>query len=396
MNSLSDIKNISAANEDFFIRIRRELHAAPELANQEFKTADKICETLEDIGISYTKNFSGTGVVAIIQGCNNNQKTIGFRADMDALAIQEENNVDYKSANNGIMHACGHDAHVATLLFAAKILHNLKDRFSGNIKLIFQPSEEEYEGGAPFMIKDGVLDNPKIDCMFGFHVDTDIPAGTIGLKNGVMTASTDELHLHITGKGGHAAYPENYVNPAAIAAHIFCELENMSKTMAPADFPSVLTFGKINANGKVNVIADTAVMEGTLRTFDSKWRQTAHQQIYNITQSVAELFHGKCNTIIKQGYPSIVNDTKLTQNVKRYITNLLGENHCIEVPLRMGADDFAYYAEKIPSCFFRLGAALDENNYGLHSSRFNINEKCLSVGAQTIAWIAINELSNLQ
>ncbi len=376
------------------ISVRRQLHANPELAFNEVVTGDIICAALDKAHIPYTRGIAKTGVVAIIEGRNPEKKSIGLRADMDALQINEKNHVDYCSKNEGKMHACGHDVHMASLIGAAKILYSLKDSFEGTIKLVFQPSEEKYPGGALLMIKEGVLNNPNVTNMIGQHVHPGIEVGKIGVKAGKSMASTDEVYITVHGKGGHAATPELFIDPIVIASHVIIGLQQLVSRMATPTIPTVLSFGRIVANGKTNVIPDEVFMEGTLRTVDENWRTEAHKRITQIAENIAAAFGGSCDVFIDRGYPYLLNDDELTARIKNYANDYLGASNVMDIDLRMTAEDFAYYSHTIPSCFYRLGvkAPTQEEILNLHTASFNVDELCMETGMGFMAWVAVCEM----
>lgn len=388
------IEQLQKLLKDFepeFIAIRRHLHEHPELSGKEYQTADFICSTLDLIGIPYQRNVSHTGVVAFIEGGAEATQTIALRADMDALPVVEETKLAYTSKNHGIMHACGHDMHMAMVLYAGKLLYALKDHLPCHVKLIFQPSEEEYGNGAKEMIENGVLELPKVDRIFGIHVDAELPVGVVGFKSGAMMAASDEIHIHITGKSGHIAYPNRHVNPAKIAAHLYCALEEMKQQKAPENTPSILDFGEISVLGKVNVVVDSATMSGAFRTFDEQWRRDGKLWIKEIAEKIALQYHGHCEVTIKEGYPVLINDEALTSEAMKLAKRYLGDAWVKELALRMGAEDFAYYGQHVPACFFRIGSAVDrEVSYPLHSSRFQPNEKALQVGAGLLVYLVLH------
>lgn len=391
------IKNCSQAFLPEIIGIRRYLHANPELSFQEYKTSDYIASLLSKMNIPFTQGIAKTGIVAVIEGVNKNSKIIALRADMDALPIQETNKTDYRSCTDGVMHACGHDVHIACLLGAAKILQELKNEFEGTIKLFFQPSEESFPGGALAMINDGVLENPHVEHVFGQHVLPTLEAGKVGMKSGKYMASTDEIYLKIIGIGGHAATPDLYVNPISIAAEIILELSKAFEEKKPAQFPSVLAFGRITGNGHTNIIPDEVNIEGTMRTFDEEWRAKAHELINILTQNIAKKNNGKCITNIVKGYPFLVNDDALTGKVKRLAIDYLENENVEDLEMRMTAEDFAYFSQKVPSCFYRLGSRNESKGItsNLHTSTFDVDENCLINGMGLMAWIALNNLKTI-
>ncbi|HOY31956.1 MAG TPA: M20 family metallopeptidase [Bacteroidales bacterium] len=380
------------------ITLRRLLHSYPELAFEEIKTGDIICAELDKAGITYQRGMAKTGIVAIINGKNPGKKTIGLRADMDALQISERTMTDYSSHHEGKMHACGHDVHMASLVGAAIILNKIKDQFEGSIKIIFQPSEEKYPGGAIQMIMEGVLENPKVSCMIGQHVHPGINAGKLGFKHGKSMASTDEVYINVIGKGGHAATPELLVDPVVVASHIIIGLQQLVSRMATPTIPTVLSFGRLSANGKTNVIPDEVFIEGTFRTVDENWRKSAHEKIVKLAKGIAESYGATCKIFIDKGYPFLFNDETLTHRLMRYAKDYLGEDNVEEIDLRMTAEDFAYFSHTLPSCFYRLGVKNPKNKEisNLHTSGFTVDESSLETGMGFMAWTAINELGNHQ
>ena len=375
------------------IEIRRHLHAYPELSFEEYATSDYIASKLKQYNIPFSQGIVKTGIVALIEGSNPSKKVIAFRADMDALPIPETNNVEYKSKNAGIMHACGHDVHSASLLGAAKILNELKNEFEGTIKLIFQPGEEKLPGGASLMIKENVLENPHAQSILAQHVFPSMEVGKVGFRNGMYMASTDEIYVTVIGKGGHAAMPNDYNNPLLIASKIILEL-NTIFMLQPQKVPTVLAFGKIAGNGATNVIPNEVLLEGTFRTMNEIWRKEAHSKMQNIAESIALEMGGICEFKIVSGYPFLVNDETTTNNARAAAEDYLGKENVEELPMRMTAEDFSFYSQQIPSCFYRLGTGNKSKGIvsGVHTSTFDIDENALEIGAGLIAWLAINEL----
>jgi amidohydrolase len=394
MVTIQNIKSLAKEFSHECILIRRQIHSNPELGFEEIETAKLICSKLDEYGISYQSGIGKTGIVGLIKGKNSDKKTIALRADMDALPILEKNDCDYKSKHEGIMHACGHDAHIAYLLGAAKILNSLKENFEGSIKLIFQPSEEKFPGGALAMINEGVLLNPEPESVIGQHVLPTLNCGKMGVRSGKYMASTDEIYLTIKGKGGHAATPELNIDPIVIASHIIIALQQITSRYATPNIPTVLSFGKIIGNGRTNVIPDEVKIEGTLRTFDEKWRYEAHERITKIAQSIAEGMGAKCDVFIVKGYPFLVNNTMLAENIKQLGIEYLGEENVIDLDLRMTAEDFAYFSHLKPSCFYRIGIRNESKGIisNLHTSTFNIDEGSIEPGMGLMAWIALNQL----
>jgi amidohydrolase len=390
----SKIKALAKAYLVDITGIRRHLHANPELSTREFETAAFVASKLAEMGIAFQEGVAETGIVALIEGKNPSHKTIALRADMDALPIFEENEVPYKSKNEGVMHACGHDAHTASLLGAARILKTISDDFEGTIKLFFQPSEERYPGGAISMIKAGAMENPRPAHVFGQHVYPELEAGKVGMRSGEYMASTDEVFLTVRGKGGHAAQPMNVIDPVLIASHIIVALQQIVSRNASPTVPTVLSFGRIIGDGRTNVIPDKVVVEGTIRTFDEAWRKQAHQKITKMAQSIAEGMGGSCDVFIDSGYPFVYNDPEITGKTKDWAIEFLGQENVVDLPLRMTAEDFSYFAREAPSCFYRLGVRNEERGIisNLHTSTFDVDEKSLETGMGLMAWIAVNAL----
>lgn len=378
--------------------IRHHLHAHPELSFQEHSTSAFICDELEALGIPYERMVD-TGIVALIEGKNPGKKIIALRADLDALPITEQNEVDYKSKNEGVMHACGHDVHSASLIGAAHILYRLRDEFEGTVKLIFQPGEEKAPGGASLMIKAGVLENPKPEAIFAQHVFPSLPAGKVGFRSGMYMASTDELYMTLTGKGGHAAMPAEYVNPVLMAATIIAALhaffmDEKTRLRSAAETPTVLAFGKIEGNGATNVIPERVYVEGTFRTMNEAWRAKAHEFMKKTAEAMAKDMGGSCEFKVENGYPFLVNDETLTDNARAAAEEFLGKENVVELPQRMTAEDFAFYSQQMPACFYRLGTASPDGKFsaGVHTPVFDIDENALETGMGLLAWIALNGL----
>jgi len=372
------------------VGIRRHLHRHPELSCEEVQTAAYICGKLGEYGISYRKGVAGTGVVGLIEGKDPSSRCVALRADMDALPVKEENVTDYVSEIPGKMHACGHDAHMACLLGAAKILAAIRDRFSGTVKLIFQPSEETYPGGAIRMIGEGVLENPRPEYVIAQHVINNMEAGDVGMKAGPYMASTDEVFITVKGKGGHAATPSQVVDPVLIASHIVVALQQIVSRNADPVMPSVLSFGRISGEGRTNIIPETVKIEGTVRTYNEDWRRDIHERIGKIATGIAEGMGASCEVRIAHGYPFLDNDPALTGKIRLLATEYLGAEHVKTLEQRMTAEDFAYFAREIPSCLYRLGIANTARgiNANLHSSTFDLDEQSLETGMGLMAWVA--------
>jgi amidohydrolase len=334
-----------------------------------------------------------TGLEVLIEGKNPSKRTIALRADMDALPITEANEVEYKSCNIGVMHACGHDVHTACLLGAAFILNQNKEQFEGTIKLIFQPGEEKLPGGASIMIQEGVLENPKVNSILGQHVMPLIPVGKVGFRSGLYMASTDELYVKVIGKGGHGAMPHLCIDPIAITAQMITSLQQLVSRQANPIIPSVLTFGKVIANGATNVIPNEVYLEGTFRTLDESWRTKAHELMVQTATSIAEGFGGKVEFEIRKGYPFLKNDPIVTAKAREGAEQYLGKENVLDLDIWMAAEDFSYYSQVAPACFYRLGTRNEEKGIvsGVHTSTFDIDENALEIGAGLMAYLAINE-----
>lgn len=391
MLSPDDIKGQA---EQLFPKVqqwRRHIHAHPELSFQEEQTAQFVSSILDEIGIKHQTGVAGTGIVGLIEGQEADSRVIALRADMDALPIREANEIPYKSTNEGVMHACGHDVHTSSLLGAAAILHHFRDQWKGTIKLIFQPGEEKLPGGASLMIKEGALQNPAPRKIWGQHVHPPLEAGKIGLKPGPYMASADEIYLTIKGKGGHAALPQDVVDPIVIAAHVILALQQVVSRRSDPATPSVLSLGKIIAEGATNVIPDEVYIEGTFRTFDEAWRREAHDLIRQIATQTARAMGGDCDAKVEVGYPFVYNDPELTKNTKSLAIEYLGEENVVDLPLRMTGEDFAFYSQTMPGCFYRLGTGNPEKGIisPIHTPTFNIDEEALKVGMGLMAWLAV-------
>lgn len=392
------IHNLAAKYHNDVIQFRRHLHMYPELSFEEKETAAYISSQLDAWGISYTPNVGGHGIVAEIQGTIDNGRVTALRADMDALPIKEVNEVDYCSKNEGVMHACGHDVHTSSLLGSVRILNELKDHISGTVKVIFQPAEERLPGGASLMIKDGVLENPKPASIFGQHVHPPLEVGKVGFRPGVYMASADEIYMTIKGKGGHAALPQDTIDPLVLLSHIILGLQNVVSRRADPTVPTVLSFGKVNSDGgATNVIPNEIYLQGTFRTMSEEWRYRAHQIIRDTATSIARGMGGDVELDIKVGYPSLKNDAMITQNAFNNAQAYLGKENVVELPIRMTAEDFAYYSQVTPACFYRLGTGNMTKGITspVHTNTFDVDERCLEVGSGLMAWLAICDLLSI-
>jgi amidohydrolase len=382
------IKSLAKEYAPDFINIRHHLHANPELSYQEFETSKFIQQKLNEFNIPFEIKAT-TGVVGLIRGKNPDKKIVALRADMDALPIKEENNVEYRSKRDGIMHACGHDVHTTCLLGAAKILSELKNQWDGTIKLIFQPGEEKNPGGASIMIKDGVLDNPKPQTIFALHVNPQLETGKLSFRSGQVMASADELYFTIKGKGGHAASPHTTVDPILIASHLVIGLQQViSRNKNPFD-SSVLSITSINGGTTTNVIPDEVKLMGTFRAMNEEWRKKAHGLIERTAKDLASSMGGDVDVHIDKGYPVVFNDEILNASARFLAEEFMGKENIQETEMRMGAEDFGYYSQLIPGCFYRLGTGNKEKGItaGVHTPRFNIDENAIEIGMAMMAWL---------
>jgi len=367
---------------------RRHLHAHPELSYQEFETAAFVQEKLQQMGIT-SSTMATTGVIGCIEGKNPGKKTIALRADMDALPIQEENDLPYRSVKEGIMHACGHDVHTSCLLGAARILQETRLQWEGTVKLIFQPGEEKNPGGASLLIKEGVLTHPAPQAIVALHVSTTLETGTFSFRSGKVMASADEIYITIKGKGGHAASPHLATDPILISAQLITALQQLVSRHNDPFNPTVLSITSIQGGTTTNVIPDEVKLMGTFRAMNETWRFKAHQLIRALTQQLVASMGGEALLHIDIGYPCVHNDENLHALVVPLAAELVGEKNISETELRMGAEDFGYYAQQLPACFFRLGVlnrALG-NTYGVHTSRFQVDEAAIAHGAAMMAWL---------
>lgn len=396
---IENIKRVSKKNFEKIKSIREHLHAHPELSFKEFETSKYISKLLNELGIEHTTGHVQTGIVGVIKGNAAATKTILLRADIDALPITEQNNIPYKSKNEGVMHACGHDVHSASLIGALIILNELKPQLPVHVKFMFQPGEEVLPGGASLMIKEGVLQNPIVDNAIGQHVFPSMEVGKVGFRKGMYMASTDEIYITVTGKGGHAAMPNDYINPLLIASELLTALHSdfmLTKKYQQLpefiDAPTVLAFGKIEGMGATNVIPQKVEIAGTFRTMNELWREEAHKHIVITANGIATKWNASIDVRIEKGYPFLVNDEVLTTKSIKAAQDYLGAENVEELPLRMTAEDFAYISQAVPSCFYRLGTGNVSKNItaGVHTSTFDIDEKALEIGSGLMAWLAFN------
>jgi amidohydrolase len=364
---------------------REHLHKYPELSYQEFETMKFVSEQLTKLKIPHTTKIGETGIVALIHAIHHDGlNCVALRADLDALPITEENDVSYKSTNLGVMHACGHDVHTAILLGAAEILNEIKGELKQPVKLIFQPGEEKNPGGATYMIRDGAMENPQVDKIYALHVFPDLPYGELGFRGGRYMASCDEIYITIHGKGGHGATPHQCVDPIVIGANLILQLQQIVSRKCDPKIPCVLSFGHFEALGATNVIPTKAIIKGTFRTMDEDWREKALELIKLQTQEIVNLHGGNVNIEISRGYPCVDNDEKLTEELKEKSKVLISENKIHDLPIRLTSEDFAFYSQVTPACFFRLGVRNESKGiiHGVHHPKFDIDPESLRLGVQ--------------
>ncbi len=394
MHIAEKIKKLAMEKASEVIDIRRHLHANPELSFEEYNTSAFIKEHLQRLGVGQVKTMANTGIVALIEGKNPNKKSIALRADIDALPINELSDKSYKSKTPGVMHACGHDVHTASLLGTVAILQEIKDQFEGTVKLIFQPGEEKTPGGASLMIKEGVLQNPTTEAIIGQHVMPLIPVGEVGFREGLYMASADELYVTVKGKGGHAAMPDHNIDPILVASHIIVALQQIVSRNCDPKMPTVLSFGKLEALGATNVIPNEVYIEGTFRTMDEQWRTDAHKKMKKMAECIAEGMGAECDFNIVKGYPFLKNDNELTRRLKSNAVDYLGKEKVHDLDMWMAAEDFAFYSQKTEACFYRLGTRNEAKGIvsGVHTPTFDIDENALEIGSGLMAWFAVKEL----
>ncbi len=371
------------------IAIRRHIHNNPELSFEEHNTSAFIKTKLSEKGISFKDGFVKTGILGELKGKNPKKRTIALRADMDALPIKEATNLEFSSRNEGVMHACGHDAHTAALLGTAMVLNELKKEWEGTILLIFQPAEEVFPGGAKLMMEEGLFDEKEPEIIIGQHVLPHMKAGHVGFRSGMYMASGDEVYLKVRGKGGHAAIPHALTDNVLIASHIIIALQQVVSRIVPAQIPTVLSFGKVIANGATNIIPETVEIAGTLRTMNEEWRAKLKEKITEIAQYTARAMGAECVVDIKDGYPVVYNNEGITENAILYSEEYLGKEATEKMDTRMTAEDFGYFSQKYPCTFYRFGVAQENGETGtLHTPQFNLNEDSLEIAAGTMAYLA--------
>jgi len=375
------IRKKAARYAPHYIGIRRHLHAHPELSYEEYETSAFVQDKLKEYGIPF-QVMAKTGVVGLIEGRNPESRIVALRADMDALPIAEGNDVSYKSTRPGIMHACGHDVHTTCLLGAARILTETRDQWEGTVKLIFQPGEERNPGGASILIREGVLQNPAPERIYGLHVNPQLEVGLVSFRGGKVMASADELYITVRSQGGHAAAPYLTADTILVASHIVVALQQViSRNNHPLS-PSVLTIASFNGGHTTNVIPSEVKLMGTFRALDEEWRFKAHELIRRVVSGTAAAMGAEADVHIDVGYPTVYNNEALSASAHRLAAQFLGEQRVGETEIRMGAEDFGYYSQEIPGCFYRLGTANREKGItaGVHTPIFNIDESAIETG----------------
>ena len=383
------IRELAQEYSPYFTDVRHHLHAHPELSYQEYQTSAYVQQQLASFGITDQKVMGGTGVIAILKGREPQKRTIALRADMDALPIEEENNVEYRSMNKGVMHACGHDVHTTCLLGAAKILHELRDQWEGTVKLIFQPGEEKNPGGASILIREGVLKDPAPSAILGLHVHSGLQAGQFSFRPGQVMASADEIYLTIKSNGGHAAAPHLTVDTVLVASQIVVALQQVVSRNSDPLSPSVLSICAIQGGHTTNVIPNEVKMMGTFRALDETWRFKAHELIRRVATHTAAAMGAELDLRIDVGYPSVVNNDGLYLTARTLAEELEGTENVETTEVRMGAEDFGYYSQVIPGCFYRLGIGNVGKGItaGVHTPKFDIDESAIKYGIEMMAWL---------
>ena len=377
---------------------RRDFHEHPELAFQEVRTAGIVADRLRALGVEDVRTgIAQTGVTGLVRGQKQGEgKTVLLRADMDALPILEENEVEYRSQTPGVMHACGHDAHTAMLLGVTRLLIDRRDQFSGTVKVLFQPAEESPPGGAKPMIEAGVLEDPKVDAAFGLHIDQDNPVGTVELRPGPAMAAADRFRILIKGKGGHGAKPHDTIDPIVIGAQIVTALQTLVARVVDPTEEVVVTVGTFQAGQAFNVIPDTADLGGTVRTFSSKNRDLMEERVGTLARGIAQAMGGDVEYTYTRGYPATVNHPAMAKLVHEEAAKIVGEDGVRQAPLMMGAEDFSYFLEEVPGAFWFVGSQNPERGlvWGHHHPRFDLDEAALAIGMESMTNVALRYLND--
>lgn len=378
------------------VSLRRHFHANPELSYKEYETASFICSYLERQGIPFINGIAGTGIIATIEGKLSGKRVVALRAELDALPVNEENDVEYRSRNNGVMHACGHDAHMAMLLGSAVMLNRLRDNFGGKVLLVFQPGEEKSPGGASLMIESGAFDEIPPDMVIAQHILPELETGCVGYRAGRYMASADEIYITVRGKGGHAALSREVTDQIYIASELVLTLKDtIAAEQSGRNIPTVFGLGRITGEGATNVIPATVEIAGTFRTFDETWRSDAISTIRKIAGAIAAKYKVEIDVTTGSGYPVLVNDESLAERAVVLSRQLIGDANVKMMDTRMSSDDFAFFTEKYPSLYYRVGVMNPgESPRPLHTSRFDINEEAIRTGAANMTWLTINLMAD--
>ena len=384
---LKEARNI----ESEIIRTRREIHQRPELAYKEKATAKLVADRLRVLGLEVRTGIGGTGVLGILTGTKTG-RVVGLRADMDALPVEEMADVIFRSKEKGIMHACGHDTHVAMLLGTAKLLAKHRKEIAGTVKFFFQPAEEHGGlGGAKPMIQDGVMENPKVDYVFGLHIDGDVESGVLAFRGGPAMAAPDTFEIKITGRGGHGAYPHNTIDPIYVAAQLLIALQGVSGRMIDPVQPIVISVGSIHSGTKENIIPDQAILHGTIRTVDESTRKKAKAKVTEVAKGVSRAFGAKAEVEFeKDAYPVLVNDRRVTEKAEKIMARLHGARVKLR-ELQLGGEDFSRFLHEAPGTFYFLGTKNPAKGcvYPNHSPRFKVDEQVLKLGSASLAQVAV-------
>lgn len=390
------IKQLAQENAEEIIGYRRWLHQHPELSQQEVGTMNFVAEKLRSFGLEPRTGIGKTGCMAMIRGGQDpDSYCVALRADYDALPITEATGLPFASQNPGVMHACGHDMHTSSLLGAAKILSQIKDQLRGSVMVIFEPSEELYPGGARMMMDDGLFDEVVPNEIYSFHCLPEMDYGKVGMRKGKYMASTDELYWTVKGVGGHGATPHLSVDPILIASHIVVALQQLVSRNASPMMPTTLSFGKFIGSGRTNIIPDEVKMEGIIRTFDEQWRLECHEKIRKISCGIAESMGGECDLFIDYGYPYVFNDDACTQQVYDNAVDYLGKEKVEWLDMRMTAEDFAFFAQKIPACYFRVGIHIPDTPFcNLHRPNLMVDERSIELASGLEAYNVWKALEN--
>lgn len=393
MDLKDNIKQLVEKYFDQVVSLRRQMHSFPELSKQEKETSKLICQELDKLGVRYNNNIYGYGVFGFIDGKNPQKKCVALRTDMDALPIKEMTNLPFCSTNEGVMHACGHDMHMASLLGTIKILNDLKDSFEGRVMFIFQPSEEEYPGGAISMLKAGIFNEVKPSAIMAFHCTPEMDCGHIALKEGKLMASTDEIYITIKGKGGHGATPHLDIDPIVAACHVVTALQTIVSRNANPTTPTTFSVGRFIGEGRTNIIPSEVKLECIIRTFDEQWRKRCHELIHQISENTAQAFGAQADVFIDPGYPFVYNNPELTRMVRKAAEEVLPEGFVEEAGMRMTAEDFSYFAEQVPACYFRIGTRKEGAPVAnLHTAYFDADENALRTSMLLESYLALKAL----